>query len=194
MSKPIRLIEIIIATAMLSFSVSLQAKKYDAITYEQTLEVKKGSTIEYTSASGEKFSVGQEIYLGTPANGHQIFTYAFLRVGLRQQPFQIWSAWTGSRLKIDKIFWKQVQGQPTVSVNTSMKDAGFGAKKQLIGNLEAAIESGEVATSKESKIPVPEKSPIEKLKEAKELLDLEVITQDEYDEIKERLTPLILGK
>ena len=60
--------------------------------------------------------------------------------------------------------------------------------------MEAAIESGEVATSKESKIPVPEKSSIEKLKEAKELLDLEVITQAEYDEIKERLTPLILGK
>ena len=102
------------------------------------------------------------------------------------------SAWNGTRIKIKKIWWTTVQGFPHVAVNTVAEGAAFGGGKQLIGNLEAAIETGEVITSMQSKRPVAEKSPIEKLKEAKELLDLEVITQDEYDEIKKSLTPLIL--
>ena len=62
----------------------------------------------------------------------------------------------------------------------------------MIGNLEAAFETREVVTSADEMRPVSEETPMEKLKKAKELLDLEVISQDEYDEIKKSLIPLIL--
>lgn len=168
------------------------AKKWDEVTYEQTLEIKKGSTLKYTSSSGKVFFVGQEVILRAPANGRQSYTYAFTRAALAP-PFPLSSAWDGARLKIAKISWKQVQGVPNVTVNTTAEGANFGAGKQMIGNLEAAVETMEVVTSAEELRPVTQKTPIEKLKEAKELLDLEVITQQEYDAIKKELMPQILG-
>ena len=78
-------------------------------------------------------------------------------------------------------------------VNTTAEGASYGAGKQMIGNLEAAVETMEVVTSAKDLRPVTQKSPIEKLKEAKQLLDLEVISQEEYDAIKETLMPQILG-
>lgn len=183
----------ILIVGLTTVSGNLQAKKWDEITHEQTLDIKKGSTAEYTSTSGEKFSVGQEIFLRSPANGHQMYTYASTKDSFMVPPFKLSSAWNGTRMQIDKIWWKQVQGVPHVVVYTSVEGANYGAEKQMIINLEAAIETEEVVTSMQSKRPITEKSPIEKLKESKELLDLEVITQDEYDEIKQALMPLILA-
>ena len=78
------------------------AKKWDEVTYEQTLEIKKGSTLKYTSSSGKVFFVGQEVILRAPANGRQSYTYAFTRAALAP-PFPLSSAWDGARLKIAKI-------------------------------------------------------------------------------------------
>ena len=64
--------------------------------------------------------------------------------------------------------------------------------KLMVANFEAALESGEIVSSVPStNSAVNKRSAINKLKEAKELLDLEVITQDEYDEMKKSLTPII---
>jgi hypothetical protein len=184
----------VLFVVMAGFSSELQAKKFEEVSYEQTFEIKKGTTSNYISASGEKFSVGQEIILRAPANEAQNrYTYATTKDAPLVPPFPLSSAWNGTRIKIDKIWWKQVQKVPHVILYTSAEGANFGAAKQMIINLEAAIETGEVITRMEDMRPVAEKKPIEKLKEAKELLDLEVITQEEYDEIKARLMPLILG-
>ena len=185
-------LKIALVWSLMVVSAPAFAKKWDEITYEQTLEIKKGSTLKYTCSSGKVFTVGQEIILRAPANGHQRYTYAFTRAALAP-PFPLSSAWDGTRLKIAKISWKQVQGVPNVVVNTRAEGANYGAGKQMIGNLEAAVETMEVVTSAEELRPVTQKTPIEKLKEAKELLDLEVITQGEYNLIKETLMPQILG-
>lgn len=192
MKKLIAIFWVAVAWSLMTASAPVFAKKWDEITYEQTLEIKKGSTLKYTSSSGKIFTVGQEIILRAPANGRQSYTYAFTRAALAP-PFPLSSAWDGARLKISKISWKQVQGVPNVVVNTTAEGASYGAGKQMIGNLEAAVETMEVVTSAEDLRPVTQKSPIEKLKEAKQLLDLEVISQEEYDAIKEKLMPQILG-
>ena len=192
MKRLIATLWVAVAWSLMTISTPAFAKKWDEITYEQTLEIKKGSTLKYTSSSGKIFTVGQEIILRAPANERQRYTYAFTRVALAP-PFPLSSAWDGARLKIVKISWKQVQGVPNVVVNTTAEGANYGAGKQMIGNLEAAVETMEVVTNAEDLRPVTQKSPIEKLKEAKELLDLEVISQEEYDVIKETLMPQILG-
>ena len=106
-----------------------------------------------------------------------------MTVGLVGNPLaRIQSTWDGSETTIRKIEWKTEGPVPFVMVHTK------GARwKLLIMNFEAAIKSGEIVTSVMSK-----KTAIDKLKEAKELLDLEIITQDEYDEIKKSLTPFIM--
>jgi hypothetical protein len=117
------LVGAVVFFAISGFSSELQAKKYKEVSYEQTLEIKKGTASNYTSASGEKFSVGQEIILRAPANGVQNYTYAFTKGGALVPPFPLSSAWNGTRIKIDKILWKQVQKVPHVILYTSAEGA-----------------------------------------------------------------------
>ena len=55
----------------LAFSSSLEAKTFEEITYEQTLEIKKGKTKSYITSRGEKFSVGQTFKFGAPKRKDQ---------------------------------------------------------------------------------------------------------------------------
>jgi len=62
--------------------------------------------------------------------------------------------------------------------------------KRTIGNLEKAILLGEIISPN---APMTRAEAIAKLKESKELLDLEIISQEEYDNLKVELTPIIRG-
>lgn len=58
-------------------------------------------------------------------------------------------------------------------------------------NLEKALKSGELIDTEIGVYLTREKAII-KLKKAKELLELEVITQEKYDSLKTKLTPIII--
>ena len=60
-----------------------------------------------------------------------------------------------------------------------------------ITEIDSSIEIGEI---KFPNSPMTKEEAISKLKESKELLDLEIITQDEYDKLKQELAPIIKGK
>ena len=65
----------------------------------------------------------------------------------------------------------------------------FGIYKHLtVADLENALAYGEVTLLN---APMTRAEAIAKLKESKQLLDLEIITQDEYDRIKSEMTPII---
>ncbi|WP_165749949.1 hypothetical protein [Cellulophaga sp. Z1A5H] len=55
---------------------------------------------------------------------------------------------------------------------------------------EQASEAGEVIVSNSK---MTREQAIDELKEAKDLLELEVISKDEYNKLKERLTPIIMN-
>ena len=65
----------------------------------------------------------------------------------------------------------------------------------IIG-LFIVIASKELAPKKTKieLVALKRESAISKLKESKDLLDLEIINQDEYDKLKKELTPIIKGK
>ena len=68
----------------------------------------------------------------------------------------------------------------------------FGINKYLsVMNTELAIESGEIFL-KNRKMTRDEA--IAKLKEAKELLDLEMLSQEDYDALRKELSPIIMNK
>ena len=56
--------------------------------------------------------------------------------------------------------------------------------------LEKALESGELINPKAA---MTREQAITELKKAKELLDLEMMTQEEYDKLKNELAPIIKG-
>ncbi|HIG90581.1 MAG: hypothetical protein ABGW67_06360 [Flavobacteriaceae bacterium] len=68
----------------------------------------------------------------------------------------------------------------------------FGINKYLsVMNTELAIESREIFLKNRK---ITREEAIVKLKEAKELLDLEMMSQEEYDAIKKELSPIIMNK
>ncbi len=68
----------------------------------------------------------------------------------------------------------------------------FGFNKYLsVLNTELAIEFGEIRL-KNAKMTRDEA--IAKLKEQKDLLDLGIVSQDDYDRLRKELTPIIMNK
>jgi hypothetical protein len=65
---------------------------------------------------------------------------------------------------------------------------GLGMQNRTVHNYEMAIEIGEVSNPKRA---MTRAEAIAKLKESKELLDLEMIKQAEYDALKAKLAPII---
>ena len=70
-------------------------------------------------------------------------------------------------------------------------DRAFGANKYLsVLDTENAYQIGEIRLA--NRLMTREEA-IAKLKESKDLLDLGLMTQEEYEAIKEKLTPIIMG-
>ena len=63
-------------------------------------------------------------------------------------------------------------------------------KRGNILNLERAVATGEVSNPN---APLNREQAIAKLKEAKDLMELDMMTQDEFDELRKKLTPIIKG-
>jgi chaperonin cofactor prefoldin len=166
----------------LVFSSSLEAKTFEEITYEQTLEIEKGKTKSYITSRGEKFSVGQTIQFGT-LNRPETLNYDYIYRDIGSITLKMEAQYDGVESEIKKIEWKKEFSKTSVWIHTK----GSRNFKYLIADFEAAIKFGEIVTSIMTK-----KKAIDKLKERKELLDLEIITQDEYDELKNSLTPFIM--
>jgi hypothetical protein len=58
-------------------------------------------------------------------------------------------------------------------------------------NLEIAMSKGEIINPNS---PMTRLEAIAKLKESKDLLELEMMTQEEYDKLKSKLAPIIRGE
>ena len=79
-----------------------------------------------------------------------------------------------------------------VMVLGEINGRAFGANKYLsVMDTELAIESGEILL-KNRKMTRDEA--IEKLKEAKELMEIDMMSKDEFEELKKELAPIITNK
>ena len=143
----------------------------------------KANFTEYQSKNGEVFKVGDYITFGYPLKGngedylHIISTDGFSSV----HPVSITSKGFESEIKKFKVGGTKRQGYEVIAVGKTE----YGMTNYWI-TIEDAIENGEIETSMLTRAQA-----IEKLKESKDLLDLEMMTQEEYDKIKLELTPII---
>ena len=89
--------------------------------------------------------------------------------------------------------YKPSMGQPaTIVVDFSKKDGsnlGMGKLGNTF-NLERAISLGELINPN---APLTREQAIAKLKEAKDLLELEMMSKDDFEALKAELTPIIMG-
>ena len=153
------------------------------ITYNEVVSSEKrpkGNFTEYQSSNGEVFKVGQDIVFGEPTNFNDTYENIILTDNLSYQENA--SGASGYKSEIVKL---SIYGT---------KRLGFGVRaigrSTVIGKyqiyIEKALEKGEIVSE-----IMTRGEAIAKLKEAKDLLDLEMMTQEEYDKLRKELTPFI---
>ena len=102
---------------------------------------------------------------------------------------------TGYKIFITKMYLGRLSKKNPYKAGIEFNKVGggrfFGTKKLGRANLEPALESGEVINENRA---MTRKEAIEKLKEAKDLLEIEMITKEEFENLKSKLSLIIRGK
>ena len=168
-----------ILITLILFSAYVSAQKVADFKNLESLPIsKKYST--YITQTGDTLQIGDTLYVGKINSGDH-----FLHIVQGDQfcgP-QI----SGYKLTINKLILQKSKSQPA----TMWIDfRGWGLLPVYI-RYEQALEYGEVVNPR-GKMSKPEA--IEKLREAKELLELQLISQAQFDSLKTELGPIIQGK
>lgn len=157
--------------------------------------------LEYTFPDGSVIRTGSELILGKPVNNSRdyariVFGYMTLGKALLTPPIQLGGIFTGSKVIIDKIYvsHKKMTRQSELWINIYAKDpnlpSAMGGNNRTIVDVESAISTGEVINPNAT---MSRDQAIVKLKESKDLLDLGLLSQEDYDKIKAELTPIIMN-
>lgn len=158
-------------------------------TYENIQNLSRKPNIEmteYISENGASFKIGETLKIGSPSGDRDRYVYiddlgllgdSVGNVDISSKDFE-------SEIIKFKIIGTRRKGYEVLAITKT--EAG-GSRYHI--KLEQAVKYGEVQTS-----ILTREQAIKKLKEAKDLLDLEMMTKSEYEKIKEKLTPIIMDK
>ncbi len=160
-------------------SINLNAQKI--ADYENLDGTFFGKKVDvYITKSRDTISVGDTLEIGNmSAENHFRFINQANQFGGSQL--------TGKKIKIKKLIVDQrgKNTDPTLWIDFR----GWGLYPVFI-SYEQAIEYGEVVNPSGK---MTKNEAMDKLREAKELLELEVINQEEYNKLKDELTPIIMN-
>ena len=157
--------------------------------------------LKYTLSDGSVIEKGSELYFGSSINGMReytriVFGYYSTAKALMSSPVMMPVSWAGTKLVVDelKVYHYKMSKNSEVRVLAYVKDpaisSGLGGNNRTILDLEMAISTGEVINPKAR---MTREQAIVKLKESKDLLDLGLMTLEEYEKLKSELTPIIVG-
>jgi hypothetical protein len=139
----------------------------------------------YISQNGTTYSIGDKITLGFPTNNGKTFNYAFSEAifsGEKQLP----ATFSNRTYEIRYIYFKNM-GLGKKSMKTVyFKTKNVGAGDYVIIEIENAVASKEVKSS-----TFTEEDALAEMKKAKEKLELGLITQKEFDAVKEKMMKYI---
>jgi hypothetical protein len=173
-------------------SVSIFAQKQ--ITYNEMKTFSKGmfeaaDFDSYVGADGHSYKIGDTLKLGRPSSNK---TFAFIEegtgalgalAGTPPQPTTASSSGTNSIIK--RIY---VGGSKRMGFRIYFVGKGVcGMCPQYYINVEEAMAVGELKSFGMSR-----EDAIAKLKEQKDLLDLGMITKEQFEKIKTELTPIVM--
>ena len=158
--------------------------------------------LEFTLEDGNVIKKGSEFIIGTPLNP-TTFTYTRIYVGyynllseLLTPSIVLNSSFNGTKvvvetLKVNRIKLKRKSELIILAyVYDPTLSSLFSEKRRTIIDLELALSTGEVVNPNQK---MTREEAIVKLKESKDLLDLGLLTQEEYNKIKAELTPIIMN-
>ena len=179
----------------LLFSSVAFAQEPKVMTHEEMKTISKGifDVIEcdvYVAKDGHSYKVGDTLKIGRPSTNK---TFAYLWSGgvaaalAGQEPTPLTASQSGNNAIIKKL---QVGGTKRAGFKMSVIAKGLCA---ICGNVlidfEQALETGEIQS-----LGMTREQAIAKLKEAKDLVDLGMMSKEDFEKLKTELTPLIMNK
>jgi hypothetical protein len=137
---------------------------------------------EYIASNGESFKIGNKVTINQPSGNSNTFQYI-----LRNVATETYTAGTDANNTEGEILKFRVGGTKKAGWEIWMVlKTGEAWRYQV--NIEQALAFKEIKSSILSR-----EDAIAKLKESKDLFDLGLMTQEEYEAIKKELTPIIMG-
>ena len=126
-------------------------------------------------------------YLPFSYSGNKIIVKSIFVTHEKPEGYSLWPNRKETPLYVS-IFTKN----PKVEVN-SVKGVSqiLSYSRKTIVDIEKALSAGEIVNPN---APLTKEQAISKLKESKDLMELDMISKEEYEDLKNRLTPIILGE
>ena len=161
---------------MVSFG---QEVKYDDV---QSGTVTKGKLDSYVSKDGSTYKIGDKIQFGTPSgiNG-KFVTIKNIDIMLSQYP--VGAEILNTYAEIKKI---RVGGNKRTGYKVHFQTTGLSFLDNYFVYIEDAIQVGEIKS-----FGMTSDEALNELKKAKDKLELGLITQDEFDKLKQELSKYI---
>ena len=211
-----------IVTLALCLPLFALAQKED-LTYDQTINIKfvkqyKNNTLidSYITKDGLIIRVGDTLTIGNAVIDrkkyifHDVFSHIVIgkTKGTTNKEFRYLPYnYSGSKIIVKSLFvthekysgyklWPNRKEMPLyVSVFVREDQSGiskiFSHSRKTILDIEKALSSGEIINYN---APLSKEEAIRKLKESKDLMELNFLSKEEYEKLKENLTPIILEK
>jgi hypothetical protein len=154
-------------------------------------ELSKEGITQYTASNGAVIKIGDKFRLNRPEGGAKTF------VSIQNKPTvmdafggnynpTVDTSMSNTEITIKTLY---ISGSRKLGFKSMAELATCGACNNLLVDIELAIESKEVRTN-----GMTREEAIVKLKETKDLLDLGLVKQDDYDKLKTELTSIIINK
>lgn len=190
-----------LALILTTISIAQTPLVENAVNYEQVKvlkertearELSKDGITQYTASNGAVIKLGDKFRLNRPEGGSKTF------VSIQNKPTVMdmmgnknYSSTVGTSMSNTEITIKTLYiiGSRKLGFKSMAELATCGVCNNLIVDIELAIESKEVRTN-----GMTRDEAIAKLKESKDLFDLGLVKQDDYDKLKTELTPIIMTK
>ncbi len=155
------------------------------VTFEEFKASEKQKKVKldsYQAKNDQVFKIGDKITIGHPSKSNDTYLNVAMNdlgtlktLGISVKGFE-------AEIKKFKIYGTKRTSYYVVAVTKSMD--GF---SNFWIAIEDAIKEGEIETT-----GINREEAIAKLKETKDLCDLDIITQEEYEKVKKELTPIIM--
>jgi hypothetical protein len=170
----------IITLALICAAFILNAQ---TLKFEHLKEFKpKGKFQTYVAANGEKYSVGDTLKIGTPSGVNGNFLY-ISQMTLLGDIIEVGTGSTNTNAIVKKI---KAYGTKRAGYKASFQTKGMTAIDNYFIVFEDALNSGELNSGFMSSDEA-----LAELKKAKDKMDLGLISQEEFNELRAELAPLI---
>jgi hypothetical protein len=201
--KRIKLQNLTVVCVALLLSVATSIVNAQSITYANTQDlifsesIKNETNFEsYTTKDGTLLKVGDTLVIGQPSTNTNAYTTIFsgkfnIAKAIFSPPIQVTGASQKETVIIQSIFVYHTKASKKSPLYIALYVAtpNVGMSNKTILDYEKAILLNEIINPNR---PMTKEEAIKKLKEAKDLLDLGMITQGKFDSLKVKLSPIIL--